>query len=197
MNLHGPKVKISRWLGVAVTAKAARILEKRPGGAGRKGFRSPTVYKRQLIEKQRVRAHYWLSERQMRNYFRKALSRKGNTEENLLMALESRLATVVWRGGFAATISSARQYISHRHIAVNGRVVDVASYELKPGDVVSVREKSRDIPCFLEAASRNTSVPPYLLRNAEHQSVRVTSRPKPEDIPFDAELSLVVEYYSR
>lgn len=197
MNLHGPKVKISRWLGVALTAKAARILEKRPGGAGRKRFRKPSVYKRQLIEKQRLRAHYMISERQMRNYFRKALSKMGNTEENLLVMLENRLTTVLLRSGIAATISAARQYVSHRHILVNEQIVDVASYKVKPGDVVSVREKSRGIPCFQRVGDNSGAVPPYLFRKPGELAVRMMSRPNPEDIPIEAELSLVVEYYSR
>ena len=197
MNLHGPRVKISRWLGMAITAKAARVLEKRPGGAGRRGFRKPSVYKRQLIEKQRLRAQYMISERQMRNYFRKALKKVGNTEENLLVMLESRLTTVVLRAGIAATINAARQFVSHRHIVVNGRIVNVASFEVKPGDVVSVREKSRKIPVFQQPGQHPEAVPLHLLVQPGDMAVKMMSRPNPRDIPFEAELSLVVEYYSR
>jgi small subunit ribosomal protein S4 len=197
MNLHGPKVKISRWLGVAITAKAARVLEKRPGGAGIRGFRKPSVYKRQLIEKQRLRAQDMISERQMRNYFRKALKKIGNTEENLLVMLESRLTTVVLRAGIASTISAARQFVSHRHILVNGKIVNVASFEVRPGDVVSVREKSRKIPVFQQLGQLPGVLPPHFLSQPEGMAVKMMSRPNPHDIPFEAELSLVVEYYSR
>jgi small subunit ribosomal protein S4 len=154
MNHKGPKVKLSRSLGIPLTPKAARIMERRsypPGDHGRsRQFRnkSESAYKEQLLEKQRLRAQYNVSEKQMRIYFAKARQRSGLTSVNLIQLLESRLDAVVLHGGLAITIYAARQYVSHGHIQVNGRKVNIPSYQLKPGDEVSVRRRSRHLDCF-------------------------------------------------
>ncbi len=202
MKYNGPKVKVSRALGVPLTPKAAKIMEKKsypPGQHGRiqRFKRKESDFKRQLVEKQRLRAQYNIHERQMRNYFRKASRQYGNTPDNLVQMLESRLDAVVYRAGLARTIYAARQYVSHGHIEVNGKRVNIASYAVKPNDVVAVRAKSQKIPCFTEALETTGEPPDYLTRNKKQMSTTLVYLPKREEVPVICEVSLVIEYYSR
>lgn len=204
MNHTGPKVRLSRRFGVALTPKAEKIMQKKgypPGqhGTGRRRAKM-SIYKRQLTEKQKFRAYYNIHERQMRNYYRKASARRtGNTADQIAQMLEQRLDAVVRHGGLARTIHAARQYVAHGHIEVNGRKVDIPSFQVAPGDVVRVREKSRKTTCFQEAIEGAAFVPSYLELNKEEMSVRLLSQPDPKEIPVvkDMELSLLVEFYSR
>jgi small subunit ribosomal protein S4 len=201
MNRTGPKVRISRQLGIPLTPKAARVMEKKPHPPGEHG-RSQTFrrkvsdFKRQLLEKQKLRAQYNITERQLRNYFRKAQSQVGNTVDNLLQLLEMRLDAVVLRGGLARTIYAARQYVSHRHILVNGKSVNVSGYTCKEGDVISVRPKSRDMIAFQEAMDDAQPIS-YLALNKDEMSIRVLAMPERDQIPIICEVPLVIEYYSR
>lgn len=202
MNYTGPKVRLSRAIGIPLTPKAAKVMERRPYPPGQHGrlqrfSRQESDYKRQLLEKQKLRLQYNVHERQMRNYFHKAARRYGNTGDNLVQLLETRLDAVVYRGGLARTIYAARQYVSHGHILVNGRQVNIPSFNVKIGDVVSVREKSRKIPCFAEAIESTVAPPPYLERSAEVMSVILRYLPQRSEVPVICEVSLVIEYYSR
>jgi small subunit ribosomal protein S4 len=195
----GPKVKLARQLGIALTPKAARVMERRPNPPGQHGAsprRKVSGYKKQLVEKQRLRAQYNISERQLSNAFAQAIRQSGNTGVRLLQLLELRLDAVVLRAGFVRTIYAARQAVSHGHIRVNGQKVDRPSRRLKPGDVVSLAEKSRDLVAFtgpLEVARP----PAYLELDREKRSVQVREVPEREQIPVQCEASLVIEYYSR
>jgi small subunit ribosomal protein S4 len=195
----GPKVRLARQLGIALTPKAARVMERRPNPPGQHGAtprRKVSGYKKQLVEKQRLRAQYNLSERQMSNAFAEAIRLPGNTGVRLLQYLEFRLDAIVLRAGFVRTIYAARQAVTHGHIRVNGEKVDRPSYRLKPGDVVSLAEKSRDMVAFtspLEVARP----PAYLELDRDKRSVRVREVPEREQIPIQCEASLVIEYYSR
>jgi small subunit ribosomal protein S4 len=195
----GPKVRLARQLGIALTPKAARVMERRPNPPGQHGAtprRKVSGYKKQLVEKQRLRAQYNIGERQMQNTFAEAIRRTGNTGVRLLQLLEMRLDAVVLRGGFVRTIYAARQAVTHGHVKVNGEKVDRPSYRLKPGDVVSLAEKSRDMVAF--AGPLEVARPPaYLDLDKEKRSVRVREIPEREQIPVQCELSLVIEYYSR
>jgi small subunit ribosomal protein S4 len=195
----GPKVRLARQLGIALTPKAARVMERRPNPPGQHGAtprRKVSGYKKQLVEKQRLRAQYNMSERQMSNAFAEAIRQSGNTGVRLLQLLEMRLDAVVLRGGFVRTIYAARQAVTHGHVRVNGQKVDRPSFRLKPGDVVSLADKSKEMAAFtgpLEVARP----PAYLELDREKRSVRVREVPEREQIPIQCETSLVIEYYSR
>ncbi|MEM7248468.1 MAG: 30S ribosomal protein S4 [Acidobacteriota bacterium] len=200
MNYTGPKVKLARALGIPLTPKAARYMEKRPyppGEHGRKaGRRRESIYKIQLREKQRLRAQYNIGERQLRNYFRKASRKKGNAGANLLRALEMRLDAVVLRGGLARTIYASRQYVVHGHVTVNGKRVNVPGQTCRVGDVISIREKSRKMLCFMDAMESSHRVP-YLELDKNAWSLKVTGVPEREDVPIICDVIMVVEFYSR
>lgn len=199
MNYTGPKVKLSRKLGIRMTPKAGKVMGKKnypPGQHGRRRQMKRSDYCTQLLEKQRLRLQYHISERQMGNYYDKATRLEGNTAELLVQLLESRLDSVVNRAGLAKTSYAARQYVQHGHILVNGKKCDIPSYHVKTTDVISLKEKSRKIECFQEAI-RNSAAPPYLEVNKSDFSVKMAYMPQKEEIPVQCELSLVVEYYSR
>jgi small subunit ribosomal protein S4 len=195
----GPKVRLARQLGIALTPKAARVMERRPNPPGQHGAtprRKVSGYKKQLVEKQRLRAQYNMSERQMSNAFAEAIRQSGNTGVRLLQLLEMRLDAVVLRGGFVRTIYAARQAVTHGHVRVNGKKVDRPSFRLKPGVVVSLADKRKEMVAFtgpLEVARP----PAYLELDREKRSVRVREVPEREQIPIQCETSLVIEYYSR
>ena len=199
MRRGGPKVRLARQLGIALTPKAARVMERRPNPPGQHGAtprRKVSGYKKQLVEKQRLRAQYNMSERQMSNAFAEAIRQSGNTGVRLLQLLEMRLDAVVLRGGFVRTIYAARQAVTHGHVRVNGQKVDRPSFRLKPGDMVSLADKSKEMVAFtgpLEVARP----PAYLELDREKRSVRVREVPEREQIPIQCETSLVIEYYSR
>ena len=200
MNYNGPKVKLSRKLGIQLTPKAQKITAKKPyppgqhGAGKRRGKQSD--YGKQLMEKQRLRMQFNVSESQMRNYYKKATRITGNTADILVRLLETRLDAVVMRAGFARTIYASRQFVNHGHVIVNGRKVDVASYQVKPGDVIAIKEKSRKMEAFQDAV-RTSAAPEYLEVNKADFSAKLINNPSREDIPVICELALVVEYYSR
>ena len=196
---RGPKVKIARALGIPLTPKAARIMERRPNPPGQHGAatrRKVSEYKKQLVEKQRLRAQYNVSERQLRNAFAQATRQTGNTGVRLLQLLEMRLDAVVLRAGFVRTIYAARQAVAHRHFQVNGGKVDRPSYRVQPGDVVSLAPRSRDMIAFT-APLENARPPAYMQLDREKRSVRVSEIPERDQIPVQCEASLIVEFYSR
>ena len=201
MNKTGPKVKLSRQLGIALTPKAAKVMEKKPHPPGEHGLkqnfrRKLSDFKRQLMEKQKLRAQYNIHERQMRNYFDKAQRKKGNTGDNLLQMLEMRLDAVVLRGGLARTIYAARQLVTHGHIMVNGVRVDVPAYTCSAGDVVSVKAKSQQLPGILDAIGDAQQIP-YLSLNRNAMTVQVLDLPQRDFIPVICDVPLVIEFYSR
>ncbi|MCS6999747.1 MAG: 30S ribosomal protein S4 [Bacteroidota bacterium] len=200
MKYTGPKVKLSRKLGFSLTTKARKYMDRKPyppgqhGPLKRRGKLSD--YGRQLLEKQRLRLQYNVHERQMRNYFAEASRMAGNTGDNLIQLLESRLDALVYRAGFAPTIYAARQYVRHGHIEVNGKRVDIPSYRVKPNDVIQVREKSRKLECF-QNAIRTAQPVPYLEVSKADLSAKYLYLPPREEVPVVCEVPLVVEYYSR
>jgi len=201
MKYNGPKIKLSRQLGVPLTPKASRYMERKPHPPGAHGLsrnrrQKTSDYKRQLIEKQKLRWQYNISEKQMLNYYKKSAQKTGNTADNLAMMLETRLDAVVYRGGLARTIFAARQYVTHGHIEVNGKRVDIPSYHVKANDVVSVRQKSRKIAMFNEAV-KSSRPPEYMSISKPELSITLLSAPEREHIPVICEFPLVIEYYSR
>lgn len=203
MNYTGPKVRISRALGIAITPKAARIMERRgypPGQHGPNPRRRRRIngYKAQLLEKQRLRAQYNIHERQMRNYFQRATQARGNTAGNLLALLETRLDALVLRSNFAPTIYASRQVVNHRHITVNGKIVDRPSFAVVPGDRIAVRRKSQRILSFREALrTRQAPAPEYLTVNENEMEAILERRPERDEVPIICDFARVIEFYSR
>ncbi|MEV0201693.1 30S ribosomal protein S4 [Nonomuraea sp. NPDC050691] len=204
MRYTGPKVRLSRRAGVPLTRKAIRYFEQRPyppGEHGRKTNRRTTGdYGLRLLEKQKLRWYYDVSERQLRRYWDLAVRKPGASGAELVTLLESRLASLVLRSGLAPSIYAARQYVTHGHIAVDGRKVDIPSYLVKPGQVVSVRERSRRMQPFVAAAEgvhADERIAPYL--SVDHAELRftLTDRPQREHIAVPVDEQLVVEFYSR
>ena len=200
MNYTGPKVRLSRRVGIALTPKAAKVMERKKGGPGEPRFRSRrrqmSDYSRQLLEKQRLRYQYNIPEKQLRNYFKKALSKHGNTGDLLIRMLETRIDACILRAGLAKTIYAARQYVSHEHFLVNGAKVKSPGFQLKPGDVLQVKEGSRRLSCFREALSQ-AAPPVYLQVYKDELQARLVSLPRREEIPVECDLGQVIEFYSR
>jgi len=202
MSYRGPKAKKSRRLGVAITPKSQKYLETRgfpPGQHGNKGGRRPAKlsdYGRQLMEKQRIRFQYNMSEKQLRLAYEKASRSQDPTPDVLIQSLESRLDTVVLRAGFARSIFAARQYVNHGHFLVNGKKVDVPSFQVKIGDEVSVRPKSKEMDCFKNALAMAEKVS-YVTTNEGDMSCRMSTVPNREEIPVIGDVATVVEFYSR
>lgn len=201
MNFTGPKVKLSRKLGIALTPKARKYMENKPYPPGqhgpnkRRGFKV-TDYKKQLLEKQKLRYQYNISEKQMRNYYEEAKRAEGSTPETLVQILESRLDAAVFHGGFAGSIFAARQYVNHGHFLVNNKKVNLPSYRLKPGDIISVREKSKKMPPLNDAV-KIAAPPTYLQLNKPKLELTYLNKPARVDIPVICDEILVIEYYSK
>ena len=198
------KVKLSRALGIPLTPKAARYLEKRPyapGEHGRSKRKADSDYAVRLREKQRLRAQYGLREKQLRIVFNEARRAQGLTGENLVELLEMRLDAIVLRAGFARTTAQARQAVVHRHILVDGQLVDRPSFRVKPGQTVHVKDKSEQLEPFQVAAAGGhvdvlPKVPGYLEVQLDKLQVTLERRPKRVEVPVTADVQLVVEYYA-
>ena len=167
-----------------------------PGQHGQ-GRSKTSEYGSQLREKQKVRRYYGVLEKQFRSYFAMAEKRQGITGENLLKLLESRLDNVVYRLGIAPSRAAARQLVSHRHITVNGNVVNIPSYSLKVGDVVAVREKSKSLEVITESLAGKRNRYPWLEWDGATMSGRFLQKPEREDIPENIKEQLIVELYSK
>lgn len=199
MNYTGPKVKLSRRVGIPLTRRASKSMERKPGAPGmhRARFgRKISDYGRQLLEKQRLRYQYNVSERQLRNYYLKASSQRGNTAKHLIEMLETRLDSLVLRSGIAPTIHAARQLVGHGHIRVDGKRIDIPSYAVQPGEVITVKEKTRSND-MIKASLQSVEDMPYLNVDRENIKVTLTRLPEIEEVPVVCELSVVVEFYSK
>ncbi|MFO7974655.1 MAG: 30S ribosomal protein S4 [Candidatus Hydrogenedentota bacterium] len=197
----GPKHKVCRRLGSCVWGDPKCPAAKRPYAPGQHGptlRRKTTVYGQQLLDKQRIQTHYGLLEKQMRRTFSKAQRMGGVTGSNLLLLLESRLDSVVYRLGFARTIHQARQLVTHGHILVDGEKCNWPSFQIKPGMTVSVKEKSRKIPALAEgAANPPAAIPEYLERADESFEGKMVATPNLETMPFKPDTAGIIGFYSR
>lgn len=198
----GPKDKISRRFGVALFGPTKALEHKNypPGMHGPKGSRrKQSDYAQALAEKQKLRFQYGVLEKQFRRYFQTALTKRGVTGQILLQLLETRLDNIVFRLGFASSRSAARQLVSHGHVQVNGRKVDVSSYNVRPGDTVSIKDK----PSSRTLAARNleltqiTPVPDWLTLDKDAFSGKVARIPTRDEIQPIVNEQLIVELYSR
>ena len=200
MKYTGPKIKKARRLGIALSQKAERYLEKRPNPPGQHGPNrrrgKQSDYGRQLTEKQRLRYQYNLSEKQLRGVFKKAARKQGNTGEVMLQMLESRLDAVVFRAGMARSIFQARQMVSHAHFRVNGKKVNIPSYVVRVGDKITVRDKSKELEAFV-MAQQVAKTPEYITANDKELTAELNRVPNADEVPITCEISLVVEFYAR
>ncbi|MEU6075715.1 30S ribosomal protein S4 [Micromonospora sp. NPDC047074] len=202
MNQSRPKVKRSRALGIPLTPKCVRYFERRPFPPGQHGRarKSTSDYKIRLLEKQRLKAQYDVSEAQLRRAFDRAVRQEGKTGEALVADLETRLDALVLRAGLARTIYQARQVVTHRHVTVNGRRLDRPSARLRPGDVIAIAEGSRTKAPFLVAAAGAHAperTAPYLAVDLANLTARLVELPKRSEVPIVCQEQLVVEHYSR
>jgi len=197
------KYKIDRRLGVNLWGRPKSPIntrENRPGQHGQRR-RKPSDYGQQLAAKQKLKGYYGnINERQFRRYYENAVRCAGDTSENLIGLLERRLDAVVYRMKFVPTVFAARQFVSHRHILVNGKRVNIPSYLVKDGDVIEIKEKSREMPLVLEAIeSPERDVPDYMDVDIKKRKGTYLRAPKFADVPYPAmmEPNLVIEFYSR
>ena len=198
------KHKVDRRLKVNLWGRPKSPFNKRAYGPGQHGqtkSSKPSDYGIQLQAKQKLKAYYGnINERQFRNIYRKALSKKGDTTENLIALLESRLDTVIYRAKFAPTVFSARQIINHGHIRVNKKRVNISSYVVKSSDLIEIREKSKKLTVIDGSLqSKERDVPEYIQLDDKNKTAKLVRVPKFSEVPFPVvmEPSLVIEYYSR
>ena len=196
----GPKSRIARKFGEAIFG-ADKVLSKKnypPGQHGNSRRRKTSEYGVMLAEKQKAKYTYGVLERQFRNMFEKAASANGITGELLLQSLESRLDNIVYRLGIAPTRAAARQLVGHKHIVVDGNVVNIPSYAVKPGQIVGVREKSKSLEVIVNAlAGFNHSKYPWLEWDENTKAGRYLHVPERADIPENIKEQLIVELYSK
>ncbi len=198
------KHKVDRRLKVNLWGKPKSPFNTRnypPGqhGQGRKG--KPTDYGIQLNAKQKLKAYYGnINERQFRNIYRKAINKRGDSTENLVGLLETRLDTVIYRSKFAPTVFAARQLINHGHFRVNSKKVNVSSYRVKEDDVIEIKDKSKSLTVIEGSlSSKERDVPEYIQLDSKNRTTKLVRVPKLSEIPYPVlmEPKLVIEYYSR
>lgn len=199
-RLKGPRVRVLRALGTALPGLSRKSAEKRPYGPGQHGptkrKKAGSAYAVRMIEKQKIRFNYGLTERQLRRIVEEAERGKGNTGDLIIQLLERRLDNIVFRAGLAATIPAARQLVMHGHILVNGRRETIPSRRMVYNDVITVREKSRHLPQAAYASGSGLDSP-WLDVDRDALTVKVTGYPDASFRPFDLEPRLIVEHYSR
>jgi small subunit ribosomal protein S4 len=204
-SYHGPKARVQRRFGEVLVPrpKYQKIVEKRgypPGDHGKeKSFRSGrrSDYGLQLNEKQKLSFIFNIRERQMRRYYMRAVRQPGNTGANMLALLERRLDNMVYRAGFAATIWAARQLVTHGHITVNGKRLNLPSYQVAPGDVIAVTEKMRQNPHVVESMEGQVFNLSYLKVDKNARSATLMYVPPRDEIPVPVQEQLIVEFYNR
>lgn len=197
------KHKLDRRMADNMWGRAKSPIHKRQTGPGMHGARrsKPTDYGTQLKAKQKLKGYYGnIGERQFRRYYQEASRLRGDTGQRLIGLLERRLDAVIYRAQFVPTVFAARQFINHKHVTVNGKCVNIPSYLVKEGDVIEVREASRNIPMIIEAIQKpEREVPDYIA--ADHKAMKATFLrvPKLEEVPYPVQMEphLVVEFYSR
>lgn len=195
----GPKAKIARRFNEPIFGHSKALQKKSypPGQHGRGRRRKQSEYAIQLMEKQKAKYTYGVLERQFANLFEKASRKSGITGEILLQLLEARLDNTVYRMGIAPTRRGARQLVSHKHITVNGEVVNIPSYSLKPGDVVGVREKSKSLEAITNSLTSNSARYPWIEWNAAEMNGKLIQLPLRDEIPENIKEQLIVELYSK
>lgn len=197
------KHKIDRRLACNLWGRPKSPFNTRQTGPGMHGERRGKLsdYGVQLQAKQKLKAYYGnIGEKQFRSYFKEADRLRGDTGQNLIGLLERRLDAVIYRAQFVPTVFAARQFVSHKHVTVNGKVINIPSYLVKEGDVIEIREKSKNVPMVIEATQKpEREVPEYITVDAKALKATYLRTPKLEDVPYPVQMepNLVVEFYSR
>lgn len=195
----GPKHKLARREGINILDKTSGSLQRRlnipPGQHARKRKKRLSEYGEQLREKQKAKAMYGLFEKQFKKLFRFVESQKAETGELLISLLETRLDNIVYRLGFARSRAGARQLVSHSHVLVNGKKVNIPSYQVKEEDIITISDKSQKNSAVLQAIEENKDLLPYVKR--EGASGKLLRMPKKEDLEAPFNTQLIIEYYSR
>lgn len=198
------KYKIDRRLGENLWGRPKSPVNRRqyaPGQHGQSRRRKPSDFGTQLTAKQKLKGYYGnIGEKQFRKYYEEATRRRGDTGENLIELLERRLDAVVYRSKFVPTVFAARQFVNHGHVTVNGKRVTIPSYQLRDGDVVEVKQKSRELALVLEAVSSGErEVPDYIEMDGSGLKATYLRGPKLADVPYPVQMepNLVIEFYSR
>ena len=200
---HSSKHKIDRRLGVNLWGRAKSPLNARSYAPGQHGQRrkKPTDFGIQLMAKQKLKGYYGnIGEKQFKKYYQEAVRRQGDTGQNLIGILESRLDAVLYRAKFAPTVFAARQIINHGHLMLNGKRCNISSVMLKAGDALHLRDKAKQIPAILEGiASIERDVPDYIEADHDKMSATLVRAPSLDEVPYPVQMepNLVVEYYSR
>ena len=197
------KHKIDRRMGANMWGRPKSPYNNRQTGPGMHGARrgKPTDFGLQLMAKQKLKGYYGsIGEKQFRRYFKEADRLKGDTGQNLIGLLERRLDAVIYRACFVPTVFAARQFVNHQHVTVNGQIVNIPSYQVKEGDVIEIKEKSRDIPMVITSVdSQEREVPDYIDVDLKARKATFLRIPRLEDVPYPVHMepNLVVEFYSR
>jgi small subunit ribosomal protein S4 len=196
-NYTGPKVKLSRRVGVPIADIPKHTAKRQLNPPGMHGFRGRRLrdYGIRLNEKQKLRYHYNVLERQFRGYMQKASTTKGNTGQVLMQLLEQRLDNVIRRMGWARTIWAARQLVGHGHILINGKKVDIPSYRVSIGDEITTKPGIQKVVRENMETMPGHNVPGWLMFDPSTLTAKVTADPTPDEIPFDVNMNLIVEFY--
>jgi small subunit ribosomal protein S4 len=201
---HSAKHKLDRRMGENIWGRPKSPVNRREYGPGQHGQRRkgrPSDFGVQLRAKQKLKGYYGnISEKQFLGIYKESVRRRGDTGALLIGLLESRLDAVIYRAKFVPTVFAARQFINHGHIQVNGKKVNIPSYRVEPGDVISVREKSKQLPLVLEASQlAERDVPDYVEADHSKMTAKLTRVPVLTEVPFPVQMEphLVVEFYSR
>jgi small subunit ribosomal protein S4 len=201
-RFRGSITKVSRRLGVALTPKAEKYLERRPfppgqHGQSRKG--KVSEYALQLREKQKMKYIYGILEKQFRNYFMKAASQRGVTGDNLVKLLERRFDNIIFRSGFAPSRAGARQLVTHGHLLINGKKVNIPSYLVTPGDLIEFRQRSKNMEAVTDSLNKapESRIPAWIQVDKANQKAVFLSVPEREEIQEPYNEQLVVELYSK
>ncbi|WP_372631454.1 30S ribosomal protein S4 [Cohnella sp.] len=194
----GPKFKLSRRLGISLSGSGKELKRAFPPGQhGANQRRKISGYGMQLQEKQKLRHMYGLNEKQFRNLFDRASKQQGIAGDNFLILLESRLDNLVYRLGLANSRYGSRQLVSHGHVTVNGKKVDIASYTVQVGDVIGLRERSRSLKSIKEALEGRHHIPGYVDFNANAMEGKYTRLPDRGELSQEIDVKQIVEFYSR
>ncbi len=197
------KYRMSRRLGVSLWGRAKDPVNTRkypPGQHGTLGFKKLSDFGKQFAAHKKFKFYYAISSRQLRNIFMEAYNKRGYVVDNFAGILESRLTAVLYNSGLVPTIFAAKQFISHKHITVNDKVVNVGSYRVKPGDTVKIRERAKSLPIVLTSIqSQEHGAPSYFEVDVNECSIKYLRVPKFTEIPYpnNMEINLVIEFYSR
>ncbi len=198
------KYKLDRRMGQNIWGRPKSPVNRREYGPGQHGQRRKgkmSDFGTQLRAKQKLKGYYGnISERQFRKYYAEAIRMKGDSGDNLIGLLERRLDAVVYRAKFVATVFAARQFVNHGHVSVNGRKVNIASYQVRPGDVIEVREKARELAIVIEATQlAERDVPDFYEVDHSKLTAKLTRVPTPTEVPYPVQMepNLVIEFYSR